>query len=70
MNCRIKHVIVGKVECRIKVKGRRGMRRKQPLNDIEKKRGYCKLKGKARGRTLWKNLFGRGYGPLIRQTTE
>ena len=70
MNCRIKHVTEGNIELRIKVKRRRGKRRKQPLNDIEEKRGYCKLKEKARGRILCRNRFGRGYGPVIRQATE
>jgi len=34
------------------VKGRRGRRRKQSLNYIEKKSRWCKLKEKTRGRSL------------------
>jgi hypothetical protein len=30
---------------------------------------YCKLKEEAQDRTLWRAQFGRGYGPVARQTT-
>jgi hypothetical protein len=43
-NCRIKHVIKGTIEGRIVVKGRRGGRRKQVLNDLKEKRGCWKWK--------------------------
>jgi hypothetical protein len=33
-NCLLKHVIEGKLEARIEVTGRRGRRRKQPLDDF------------------------------------
>jgi hypothetical protein len=29
-----------------------------------------KMKEEALDRTLWRTRFGRGYGPVIRQTTE
>jgi hypothetical protein len=35
----------------------------------EKKR-YWELKEEALDRTLWRTRFGRGYGPVVRQTTE
>jgi hypothetical protein len=35
----------------------------------EKKR-YYKLKEEALDHTLWRTHFGRGYGPVVRQTTE
>jgi hypothetical protein len=28
------------------------------------------LKEEALDRTLWRTRFGRGYGPIVRQTTE
>jgi hypothetical protein len=31
--------------------------------------GYCKLKEEALDRTLWRTRFGRGYGPVVGQTT-
>jgi hypothetical protein len=43
-NYLIKHVTEGKIERRIEVTERRGRRPKQLLDDLKKKRGYCKLK--------------------------
>jgi hypothetical protein len=28
------------------------------------------LKGEALDRSVWRTVFGRGYGPVVRQTTE
>jgi hypothetical protein len=39
-NCLLKHVIEGKLEGRIEMTGRRGRRRKQPLDDVKGKRRY------------------------------
>jgi hypothetical protein len=50
--------------------GIEGRRRKQLLDDLKETRGYRKAKDKALDRTLWRNGFGRGYGPVISQTTE
>jgi hypothetical protein len=63
-NCLLKNVIEGKLE------GRRGRRRKQLLDDLKEKRRYLKLKEEALDRTLSRTRFGRGYGPVVRQTTE
>jgi hypothetical protein len=59
-------VIEGKLEGRIEMMGRRGRRRKQPLNDLKEKRWYWKLKEEALDHTLWSIRFGRGYGPVVR----
>jgi hypothetical protein len=69
-NCLRKHVIEGKIEGRIEVKGRRGRRRNKLLEDLEEKRGYWKLKGEALVPTLWITCYGRGYESVVRQTTE
>jgi hypothetical protein len=69
-NCLLKHVIEGKVEGRIETTGRRWRRRKQLLDDLKENRRYWKLKEEALDRTLWRTRFGRGYGPVVRQTTE
>jgi hypothetical protein len=69
-NCLIKLVIEGKRDGRIEVKGRGGRRRKQLLDDLKEKRGYWKLKKEALDSTMWRTRFGRGYGPVVRQTTE
>jgi hypothetical protein len=50
--------------------GRRGRRRKQLLDDLKGKRGYWKLKEEALDRTVWRTRFGRGCGPVVRQTAE
>jgi hypothetical protein len=69
-NCLLKHEIEGKLEGRIEMTGRRGRRRKQLLDDLKEKTIYWKLKEEALDRTLWRPRFGRGYGPVVRQTTE
>jgi hypothetical protein len=63
-------VIEGKLEGRIEMTGRRGRRRKQLLDDLMEKRRYWKLKKETLARTLWRTRFGRGYGPVVRQTAE
>ena len=44
---------------------RRGRRRKKLLDDLKDRRGYCQLKEKALDRTMWRNHFGRGFGPVV-----
>ena len=39
---------------------RQGRRRKELLNDLKDRRGYCQLKEEALDRTMWRNGFGRG----------
>jgi hypothetical protein len=58
--CLLKHVIEGKLEGRIEVKGRLGRRRKQQLDDLKEQRRYWKLKEEALDRTLWRTRFGSG----------
>ena len=50
--------------------GRRGRRRRKLLDDLKERRGYCQLKEEALDRTMWRGDFGRGFGPVLRQTTE
>jgi hypothetical protein len=38
------------------------------MDDIKEKRGYRKLKEEALYRTVWRISFGRGYGPVVRET--
>jgi hypothetical protein len=68
-NCLLKQVIEGKLEGRVEMTGRRGRRRKQLLDDFKEKRRHWKLKEEALDRTQWRTRFGRGYGPVVRQTT-
>jgi hypothetical protein len=62
-------VIEGKLEGRIEME-RRGRRHKQLLDDLKGNKRNWKLKEEALDRTLCLTHFGRGYGPVIRQTTE
>ena len=50
--------------------GRRRRRRRQLLDDRKEKTGYRKLKEEAPDRTVWRNRFGGGFGPVVRQNTE
>jgi len=52
------------------VTGRRGRRRMKLLDDLKERRGYSHLKEEALDRTMWRALFGRGFGPVVRQTTK
>jgi hypothetical protein len=61
-------VIEGKIEGRVEVTERRRRKRKHILDDVKETTGYWKLKEEALDRTLCRTCFGRGYGPVIRQT--
>jgi hypothetical protein len=59
-----------KIKGGIEVTGRRGRRRRKLLDDLKERRGYFHLKEKALDRTMWRARFGRGFGPVVRQTTN
>jgi hypothetical protein len=50
--------------------GRRGRRRRKLLDDFKERRGYFHLKEEALDRTMLEDRFGRGFGPVVRQTTK
>ena len=52
------------------VKGRRERRRKQLLLDLQEEGRYWTMKDEALDRTLWRTRFGRGFGPVVRETKE
>jgi len=54
----------------MEVTRRRGRRRKKLLDDIKDRGGYSHLKKEALDRTIWRNRFGGGFGPVVRQYTE
>ena len=64
-NCLLQRVIEGKIKGQIEVTRRRGRRRKKLLDDLQERRGYCQLKEEALDRTMWRNRFGRGSGPVV-----
>ena len=69
-NCLLKQVIEGKIKGEMEVKRRRGKRRKKLLDDLKDRRGYSHLKEEALDRTMWRNRFGGGFGPVVRQNNE
>jgi len=69
-NCLLQWVIEGKIKGGIEVTGRLGRRRRKLLNDLKDRRGYSHLKEKALDRTMWRAGFGRGFGPVVRQTAN
>jgi len=69
-NCLLKQVIEGKIEGEMELTSRRGRRRKKILNGLKERRGYSHLKEEALDRNMWRNRFGGGFGPVVRQNTE
>jgi hypothetical protein len=69
-NCLLQWVIEGKIKGGIKVKGRRGRRCRKVLDELKERRGYSHLKEEALDRTVWRAGFGRGFGPVVRQTSK
>ena len=69
-NCLLQRVIEGKIKGGIQVTGRRGRRRRKLLDDLKERRGYSHLEEEALDRTVWRARFGRGFGPVVRQTTK
>jgi hypothetical protein len=69
-NSLLKHTVERKVKLGMQVMGRQGRRRIHLLDHIKKTRGYWELKEEALDSTLWRSDYGRGYGPVMRQTTE
>ena len=65
-----KEVIEGKIKWKMEVTRRRGRRRKKLLDDLKDRRGYSHLKEEALDRTMWRNNFGGGFGPFVRQNIE
>ena len=64
-NCLLQQVIEGKMKGQIEVTRRRGRRLKKLLDELKDRRGYCQLKEEALDRTIWRNRFGRGFGPVV-----
>ena len=50
--------------------GSRRRKRRKLLDDLKDRRGYSHLKEEALDRTMWRNRFGRGFGPVVRQTAK
>jgi hypothetical protein len=66
-NCLLRQVIEGKIKGGIEMTGRR---RGKLLDDSKERRGYSHLKEEALDSTMWRARFGRGFGPVVRQTDK
>jgi len=64
----LKDFTEGKIEGRMEMKGRRGIRCKQLLDYLKEKIRY--FKEEALNLTVWRTRFLRRYGPVIRQTRK
>ena len=69
-NCLLQRVTEGKIQGRIEVTGRQGRRRRKLSDDLKERRGYTHLKEEFLDHTMWRARFGRGFGPVVRQTTK
>jgi len=54
----------------IRVTGRRRRSHRKLLDDLKERRGYSHLEEEALDGALRRSRFGRGLGPVVRQTTE
>jgi hypothetical protein len=71
INCLLQRVIEEKKKKKvIEVTGRRERRCRKLLDEFKERRGYSHLKEEALDRTMWRARFGRGFGPVVRQTTK
>jgi hypothetical protein len=70
----LQHLLQGVIEEKVKgvmeVTGRGGRRCRKLLDDLKERRGYSYLKEDTVDRTMWRARFGRGVGPVLRQTTK
>jgi hypothetical protein len=69
-NCLLRQVTEGKIKGGKEVTGRRRKRRRKLLDDLKERRGYSHLKEEALDRTMCRACFGRGFGPVVRQTAK
>jgi len=69
-NCLLQQVIEGEIKGGIEVTRIRGRKRRKLLDDLKERRGYSHLKEEALDRIMWRARFGRGFGPVVRQTTK
>jgi hypothetical protein len=59
-----------KIKGGIKVTGKRGRKCRNLLDGIKERIGYTHLKEESLDRTMWRARFGRGFGPIVRQTNK
>jgi len=65
-DCLLQRVIEGRIKWGIEVTGRR----RKLLDDLKERREYSHLEEEVLDRTMWRAHFGRGFGPVLIQTTK
>jgi hypothetical protein len=68
--CLLQRVTEGKIQGGIEVTVRQGRKHRKLLDDPKERRGYSHLKEEALDRAMWRARFGRGFRPVVRQTTK
>jgi hypothetical protein len=66
-NCLLQKVTEEKIKGGIEVTGRR---HRKLLYELKERRGCSHLREEALDRSMWTARFGRGFGPVVRQTTK
>jgi hypothetical protein len=69
-NSLLQQVIEKNIKRGMEVTGRRGIRRRKLLDDVKERTEYSHLKEEALDRIIWTACFGRGFGPVVRQTAK
>ena len=69
-NCLLQRVTERKIQGGKEVTGRQGRRRRKLLDELKERRRYSHLKEEALDRTMWRARFGRGFGPVVRETAK
>jgi hypothetical protein len=65
----LRQVIERNIRGGIEVRERRGRRRRKLLSDLKKRRILTPEEGSSY-RTMYRARFGRGFGPVVRETTK
>jgi hypothetical protein len=64
------YLVSRKIKGGIEVTGKLERRSRKLLDGIKERIGYSHLKEECLDRTMWRARFGRGFGPIVRQTTK
>ena len=59
-----------KIKGEMEVTRRRGRTRRKLMDNLKDRKGYFRLKEEALDHSMWRNRFGGGFEPVVRQNTE
>jgi hypothetical protein len=69
-NCLLRQVIEGEIKRGMEVRGRRRRRRRKLQDDPKERRANSHLMEEALDCTMLRVRYGRGFGPVVRQTAN